>query len=114
MNATRGIWSPFRWLASGVELAAAAYATYVGATWCRLAAFHHFELRHEPVEQRIRIFAVRLVSGLAISMSQAADHVISAGAATRTWHRSTTSNSGMNRSSNGSAALRLDSCLGWP
>lgn len=41
MNATRCIRSPFRWLASGVGLAAAAYATYVGATWCRYGQPRH-------------------------------------------------------------------------
>jgi hypothetical protein len=35
MNAPQCIRSTIRWLATGVGLAAGAYATYVGATWCR-------------------------------------------------------------------------------
>jgi hypothetical protein len=47
MNAPQCIRSAIRWLATGVGLAAGAYATYVGTTWCRYGNARHVASRED-------------------------------------------------------------------
>ncbi len=47
MNAPQSLRSAIRWLATGVGLAAAAYATYVGTTWCRYGRARHVASRED-------------------------------------------------------------------
>jgi hypothetical protein len=82
MNATRCIRSTIRWLASGVGLAAAAYATYVGTTWCRYGHARHEANREDtdplldrfiPEFEVVERHQVRVAAPAEITWSAACD-----------------------------------------